>query len=285
MALNKANKALFRAKYGDKLYDAMILAENVIVTEDGGSEVSLADKLVALLTAINGKATEADITSAIEALNISQYATTTALNTVDGKANTLIGSDNGKSVRVIAGEVLASAGKLERKKVASVSDIDPTAEDAEKYIYMVPKGTAKSGDKYDEYMVIDGAVEKVGDWEVDLADYVTKVSGAKAGDVAVFKADGSIEDTNIKASDITAAKTVTDKLADNADAIGGITAEKIAAWDAKQNALTFDSTPTKNSTNPVTSGGVKDALDLAAQTVSTHTSDTTVHITADERTA
>ena len=27
---------------------------------------------------------------------------------------------------------------------------------------------------YDEYMVIDGEVEKVGDWKVDLADYATK---------------------------------------------------------------------------------------------------------------
>lgn len=34
-----------------------------------------------------------------------------------------------------------------------------------------------------------------------------------------------------------------------------------AALDAKQDALTFDTTPTANSTNPVTSGGVKAALD------------------------
>ena len=34
-----------------------------------------------------------------------------------------------------------------------------------------------------------------------------------------------------------------------------------AALDAKQNTLTFDTTPTANSTNPVTSGGLKTALD------------------------
>ena len=62
------------------------------------------------------------------------------------KVDVLIGSDTNKSARVIAGEVLAAAGKLERKKVTSVNDIDPTAEDADKYIYMVPKGTSKSGD-------------------------------------------------------------------------------------------------------------------------------------------
>lgn len=36
------------------------------------------------------------------------------------------------------------------------------------------------------------------------------------------------------------------------------------ALDSKQNTLTFDSTPTANSTNPVTSGGVKAAIDAAS---------------------
>ena len=39
-----------------------------------------------------------------------------------------------------------------------------------------------------------------------------------------------------------------------------MTAAQKTAWDAKQNALTFDSTPTANSSNPVTSGGVYTAL-------------------------
>lgn len=39
-----------------------------------------------------------------------------------------------------------------------------------------------------------------------------------------------------------------------------------AALRLKQDVLTFDTTPTAGSENPVTSGGVKDALDaLAAQ--------------------
>lgn len=39
------------------------------------------------------------------------------------------------------------------------------------------------------------------------------------------------------------------------------------AIDAKQDALTFDTTPTANSTNPVTSGGVKAAIDDATKAV------------------
>ena len=39
------------------------------------------------------------------------------------------------------------------------------------------------------------------------------------------------------------------------------TAQEKSAWNAKQPALTFDTTPTSGSTNPVTSGGIKTALD------------------------
>ena len=42
---------------------------------------------------------------------------------------------------------------------------------------MVKNGTTKTGDKYDEYMVLDGALEKVGNWEVDLSNYQPKEEG------------------------------------------------------------------------------------------------------------
>ena len=60
---------------------------------------------------------------------------------------------------------------------ASTGDIDLKAADAAQYIYMVPKGTAGTSDKYDEYMVIDGVLEKMGDWKVDLSGYVQKEAG------------------------------------------------------------------------------------------------------------
>mgnify|MGYP006988843701 FL=1 len=43
------------------------------------------------------------------------------------------------------------------------------------------------------------------------------------------------------------------------------------ALSSKQDSLTFDSTPTDSSTNPVTSGGVKTALDLKANQSTTYT--------------
>lgn len=59
---------------------------------------------------------------------------------------------------------------LKRTTVAGLESIDLTAADADQYIYMVPN--AETGN-YDEYMVVNGELEKVGDWSVDLTGYAT----------------------------------------------------------------------------------------------------------------
>ena len=48
-----------------------------------------------------------------------------------------------------------------------------------------------------------------------------------------------------------------------------ITAAERTAWNAKQDALTFDTTPTAGSTNPVTSGGIKTALEVLQTNIDT----------------
>ena len=72
---------------------------------------------------------------------------------------------------------VAAADHLKRKIVDSVEVIDVSAADAAQYIYMIAKPESADGDKYDEYMVIGGEVEKVGDWAVDLSGYVTVEEG------------------------------------------------------------------------------------------------------------
>ena len=68
-------------------------------------------------------------------------------------------------------------------------------------------------------------------------------AGSPTGGIVIANTAGEIERSN---------KTITDL-------------EKAIA--AKQDALTFDTTPTANSTNPVTSGGVKAAIDDATKAV------------------
>lgn len=69
---------------------------------------------------------------------------------------------------------IANVDHLSRVIIDSIDDIDVDADDADLFIYMVPTGLQYEDDKYDEYVVINGAVEKVGSWEVDLSNYATK---------------------------------------------------------------------------------------------------------------
>lgn len=71
------------------------------------------------------------------------------------------------------GEAVAKAGHIQRKIVNSLEEIDIGAANADQFIYLVPNNTI-GDNKYDEYIIIDGALEKVGDWAVDLSDYVKK---------------------------------------------------------------------------------------------------------------
>lgn len=95
------------------------------------------------------------------------------LSIIDTKAdasNVYTKEDTEKAIA----EAVAGADHLQRKIVNSINDIDVTAADAHLYIYMVPTGFQYEDDKYDEYVVIDGIIEKVGSWEVDLSNYATK---------------------------------------------------------------------------------------------------------------
>ena len=72
------------------------------------------------------------------------------------------------------------------------------------------------------------------------------------------------------------AAAVQTNLNTHAASTGHITDAERTAWSAKQNALTFDTAPTEGSSNPVTSGGVKNALDSKANSASlgAHTGNT-----------
>ena len=63
-------------------------------------------------------------------------------------------------------EAVAAANHLSYKTVETIGDIDLTET---QYIYLV-----KNGEVYDEYMIVNGKLEKVGDWNTDLSDYAKK---------------------------------------------------------------------------------------------------------------
>ena len=91
---------------------------------------------------------------------------------LDKKANAADVYTKTQADEKIASEI-AKVDHLKRTIVDSIDNIDLTAEDADQYIYMVPTGLQADDDKYDEYIVIDGVIEKVGSWEVNLEPYAT----------------------------------------------------------------------------------------------------------------
>lgn len=115
-----------------------------------------------------------DIGTGDGSLNANGKSLTEVITVINEKINNTYTKEETNSE---ISKAVANAGHLKRVIKNSVADIDLTADDADQYIYLVPNVDNEDGNKYDEYIVIDGALEKVGDWKVNLDDYVQKVEG------------------------------------------------------------------------------------------------------------
>ncbi len=88
------------------------------------------------------------------------------LSANDLTAELLAKLNGAQSAEEVAAAV-AAADHMKRVIKETKEEIDLTAADAEQYIYLV-----KNGEVYDEYMVVEGKLEKVGDWKTDLTGYL-----------------------------------------------------------------------------------------------------------------
>jgi hypothetical protein len=250
MAISKADKALIRAKYGDQIYDAIIAAENVVVT-DSGEEKWLSDVLATLalktsiptnnnqLTNGAGYQTSSDVASAINAKIASVYKPGGSVAFASLPA---LSADNEGYIYNITDDFTTTADFLEGegKKYKAGADVGIVA--------------VKNGDSTEyKYNVFANFV--------DLTGYVEKVSGATAGNLPKLKADGSIEDSGIDASKVL---TEHQDISGKADKVTGATSGDLAGLDANG--------------NPTDSG-------IKASDVSAHLSDTDKHASADEKSA
>ena len=99
--------------------------------------------------------------------------------TVEDKANWADKYTKEETNKAIA-DAIAGADHLKRTIVTEL----PTENIDANTIYMIKKGTSETGDNYEEYMYIDGALVKVGDSTVDLSNYLTKDGDASDTTVA-----------------------------------------------------------------------------------------------------
>lgn len=145
---------------------------------------ALAEKVSALIETLTNRVkaledtgAQANVLESIKVNGTVQTITDKAVDlTVPTKTSDLTNDSKFQTQEEVAAAV-AAADHLKRKIVENTDAIDLTAADADQYIYMVLKSSTKNGDKYDEYMVLGGALEKVGDWTVDLSGYVEKEEG------------------------------------------------------------------------------------------------------------
>lgn len=77
---------------------------------------------------------------------------------------------------------IVGANHLTRKKVTALPAI---SEASESIIYMVPK-SGTSGDSFNEYMLIDGVFELMGNSEVDLSGYVKTTDEATEAEITAM---------------------------------------------------------------------------------------------------
>lgn len=125
-----------------------------------------------------------------------------------------------KTVEEKIAYAVTNMGTLKRKVVTVLPEI---ADADENTIYMIKKGTSLLGNSYDEYFLIEGAFELIGNTAVDIDGYVKKPETFTEGNIAILTADGHINDGAI------AAKDISEHIADN---ILHITAEERARWNA-----------------------------------------------------
>ena len=72
------------------------------------------------------------------------------------------------ATQAYVGQQIAAAGHLIRQIVNALPEVSAAKDNV---IYMVKKSSGKTGDLYDEYMLIAGAMEHIGSTDVDLAPY------------------------------------------------------------------------------------------------------------------
>lgn len=135
----------------------------------------------------------------------------------------------------------------------------PTAGEPGKIYYVGPSGTGE--DKYEEYIwdSTNSAFVKVGDHSVDLSDYVKTVSQGSGNYVSGVTKSGNV--LTVTRGTLPAAATATPKMDGTAAAGTGTT------WARADHVHPTDTSR------------------AAASALTSHTGDTTVHVTAAERTA
>lgn len=224
--------------------------------------------------AAQGKAEDAQ--AAAEAAQTKAETAQSKAETAQSKAETAQGkAESAQSAAYIA----AASASGSASAAASSASAAALSEDASAEYEAGAKTAAASAaanGKLSESWAVGGTGTRTGEDTNNAKYWAMAAQGAAGGGVtsfngrggAVVPKQGDYTAAMVGADAQGAAQTVQNNLNTHAqNTTVHISAAERTAWNGKQNALTFDTTPTEGSTNPVTSGGVKAALDDLPQPI------------------
>ena len=201
--------------------------ETAINTEKARAEAAEkvnADAIAALTTKVDDNETDIEAKMTAVTNRVAANETAIADRYTKSEADTKIA------------EAVAASKHLKKEIVETLPAVEDAAEDV---IYMVAVDGGEGVQKYEEYMLINGAMEKIGDTAVDLTGYAkeTYVDQAEADAIAAAKAYADEKDTAMDAR----VDAVEAKLAEGGAVETAIaTAKSEAIADAAADATTKD---------------------------------------------
>lgn len=224
--------------------------------------------------AAQGKAEDAQ--AAAEAAQTKAETAQSKAETAQSKAETAQGK--AESAQSAAESAAASASGSASAAASSASAAALSEDASEEYEAgaKTAAASAAANGKLSESWAVGGTGTRTGEDTNNAKYWAMAAQGAAGGGVtsfngrggAVVPKQGDYTAAMVGADVQGAAQTVQGNLNTHAEnTVKHITAAERTAWNSKQNALTFDTTPTEGSTNPVTSGGVKAALDDLPQPI------------------
>lgn len=224
--------------------------------------------------AAQGKAEDAQASA--EAAQTKAETAQSKAETAQSKAETAQGkAESAQS----AAESAAASASGSASAAASAASAAALSEDASAEYEAGAKTAAASAaanGKLSESWAVGGTGTRTGEDTNNAKYWAMAALGAAGGGVTSFNGrsgavapqKGDYTAAMVGADVQGAAQTVQGNLNVHAEnTVKHITAAERTAWNGKQNALTFDTAPTAGSTNPITSGGVKAALDDLPQPI------------------
>lgn len=177
---------------------------------------------------------------------------------IDNTVNDLINYYK-KSETYTQAEVNSLIGAISTIDIQVVQTL-PTHDISTSTIYLTPKNPAQPDNYYDEYIYVSNAWEKIGDTEIDLSGYQTKITSTNK-----LNAD-LVDDTSTtnkffsgNYNDLTNKPTIPDELADLSDDSTHrvVTDTEKTTWSGKQDALVSGTNiKTINGNSILTSGDI-----------------------------